>query len=441
MLQKFIAFLKEFNLLNPHNHFIVAVSGGIDSIVLAELCKQAELNFSIAHCNFKLRGEESERDENFVKKIADKYKVDFYLKSFDTIEYSIKNKISVQEAARDLRYQWFEELQKDKSASHVLLAHHANDNIETLLLNFFRGTGLEGLTGMPAKTHTSCYRPLLNITKEEIQQFAKENELEWVEDSSNESTKYTRNFFRKEIIPQIQKVFPQAEKNLSNNLKRFQKTNLLYQILVNELKKKLITTESAEAIIPVKRLMEYRNTSLIYEVIKDFGFGEKQVQELINLSESDSGKYIENDSYRIIKHRLWFIIAPKIEAATIIIIEQDVKQVQYPGSSLEINNYSIDKFQLNPSHAIAQLDSRDIQFPLLIRKWKAGDYFYPLGMRKKKKLSRFFIDQKLSKTEKENIWVLESNKKIVWVIGHRIDDRVKVVDSTKHVIEFKISNL
>jgi tRNA(Ile)-lysidine synthase len=441
LLQKFIAFLKQFNLLHPHNNFIVAVSGGIDSVVLAELCKQAELNFSIAHCNFKLRGEESERDENFVKEIAEKYKVHFHLKTFKTIEYLNKNKVSVQEAARELRYQWFEELQKYKMASHILLAHHANDNIETLLMNFFRGTGLEGLTGMPAKSHTNCFRPLIKITKEEIQQFAKENMLEWVEDSTNESTKYTRNFFRKEIIPQIQKVFPQAEKNLSGNLERFQKINLLYQILVNELKKKLITTEGTEAKIPVKRLMEYRNTSFIYELIKDFGFGEKQVEELIKLAESDSGKYIENDMYRIIKHRLWFIIAPKIEAATTVTIEEGEKQVQFSGNSLEIKKYSIEKFQLNTSHAIAQLDSRDIHFPLLIRKWKSGDYFYPLGMRKKKKLSRFFIDQKLSKTEKEKIWVLESNKKIIWVIGHRIDDRVKVADSTKIVIEFRTSTL
>lgn len=428
-------------MLHPHNNFIVAVSGGIDSVVLAELCKQAELNFSIAHCNFKLRGEESERDENFVKEIAEKYKVHFHLKTFKTIEYLNKNKVSVQEAARELRYQWFEEFQKYKMASHILLAHHANDNIETLLMNFFRGTGLEGLTGIPVKSHTNCYRPLLKITKEEIQQFAKENKLEWVEDSTNDSTKYTRNFFRKEIIPQIQKVFPQAEKNLSGNLERFQKTNLLYQTLVNELKKKLITTEGTEAKIPVKRLMEYRNTSFIYELIKDFGFGEKQVEELINLAESDSGKYIENDRYRIIKHRLWFIIAPKIEAATTVTIEEGEKQVQFSGKSLEIKKYSIEKFQLNTSNAIAQLDSRDIHFPLLIRKWKSGDYFYPLGMRKKKKLSRFFIDQKLSKTEKENIWVLESNKKIIWVIGHRIDDRVKVADSTKIVIEFRTSTL
>jgi tRNA(Ile)-lysidine synthase len=275
---------------------------------------------------------------------------------------------------------------------------------------------------------------LLQIRRKEIVEFAKQHHLQWVEDSSNTSSKYTRNFFRNELLPAIKKAYPQVEENLVDNIERFKKANALYQISVEALKKKVCEPYASEMRIPILKLMKYQHTSLIYEIIKDYGFGEKQVNEVIKLAEADSGKFIENDQYQIIKHRNRFIIAPKTNIADTIAIEEGMNKICFSKGTLELKTISKEKFQLQKKETIAQLDAKHVEYPLLLRKWKQGDYFYPLGMRKKKKLARFFIDQKLPKNQKENIWVMESNKKIIWIVGMRIDDRFKVTDSTKEVL-------
>lgn len=432
--EKFLSFFKERNLLQ--GKFLAAVSGGIDSSVLCELCNQAGIQFSIAHCNFQLRGEESERDEQFVRSLAEKYRMEVFVKKFDTQAYADQKKISIQEAARELRYNWFVQLKKGQDFAFTLLAHHADDNIETLLMNFFRGTGLQGLTAMPEENTEEKFflRPLLEVRRKEIIDFAMQNHLQWVEDSSNMSSKYTRNFFRNELLPAIKKVYPQVEENLLSNVDRFKKVNALYQISVEEVKKKLCERHASEIRIPILKLMKLQHTSLIYEIIKDYGFGEKQVGEVIKLGHADSGKFIENDQWQIIRHRNWLIISPKANFADTIGIEEGTENVCFGGGNLELKKVTKEKFHLQKKENIAQLDLKHIEYPLLLRKWKQGDYFYPLGMPKKKKLARFFIDQKLSKNQKENIWVLESNKKVVWVVGMRIDDRFKVADSTKEVL-------
>jgi tRNA(Ile)-lysidine synthase len=414
----------------------------VDSLVLCELSNRAGLQFAIVHCNFSLRGEESERDEAFVKSLGEKYNVEVFVKKFDTSVYAEENSLSIQEAARKLRYNWFEELRKEGGFAYTLLAHHANDNIETLLMNFFRGTGLEGLTGMPEeKKEAHCLRPMLELRRKDIEAFAKETGLQWVEDSSNSSSKYTRNFFRNELIPQIKEVFPQAEENLLNNIKRLKQTATLHNELVDGLKKKVCEVRGEEVHIPVLKLMKYKDTSLIYEIIKDYGFTDKAVEEVIKLSDAESGKYITNNQYRIIRHRKWFIISPIATTAETFVVDKEDEVVVFANQQLLIKNLQVEKFGLNKSEAVAQVDAKEIEFPLVLRKWKTGDYFYPLGMHKKKKLSRFFIDQKLSKTDKEKAWVLESHKKIVWIVGHRVDDRFKVTSNTKEVLQFTISSL
>jgi tRNA(Ile)-lysidine synthase len=438
--EKFNRFFKERNLLQVN--FLAAVSGGVDSSVLCELCKQSGLKFSIAHCNFQLRGEESERDENFVKSLGEKYGVEVYVKRFDTEEYANERRISIQEAARELRYDWFVKLKKENDFSFTLLAHHADDNIETLLMNFFRGTGLQGLTAMPEQNLDEKFflRPMLELRRKEIVEFARENGLQWIEDSSNASSKYTRNFFRNELLPAIKKVYPQVEENLLKNIQRLKSANVLYQISIEELKRKVCEQHGAEIRIPVLKLMKYQHTSLIYEIIKDYGFGEKQVDEVIKLGEAESGRFIKNEQWQIIRHRNWFIIAPKATSTETIVIEEGVESICYGGGRLEIKSIPKEKFQLQKKETFAQLDAKHIEYPLFLRKQKQGDYFYPLGMRKKKKLSRFFIDQKLPKNQKENTWVLESNKKIVWVIGMRIDDRYKVTELTQEILSISVAN-
>ncbi len=444
LLLRFIESVKKMNLFSPKDKLLLAVSGGVDSVVLCELCKQAGYDFTIAHCNFQLRGEESERDEEFVKKLGNRYKVGIKVKKFDTEKYAAENKLSTQEAARELRYAWFAEFVTPGSrlptSDFLLTAHHSDDNAETLLMNFFRGTGLHGLTGIPERAGY-IRRPLLLFSKSELIAFADENNLAFVEDSSNQSSKYTRNFFRNEIIPAISKVFPQVKENLQDNIHRFKEIEKLYQLSVGELKKKICKQRGNEVHIPVKQLMGFNNRALIYEIISPYGFHERQVNEVIKLSESESGKYIQSpeNNYRIIRHRHWFIISPVTgEATENIVIESENKEIQFALGKLQIHTTL--NFKPETSNDIASLDARQITFPLLLRKWKQGDYFYPLGMKKKKKLSRFLIDLKLSKTEKEKVWVIESNQRIIWVVGYRIDERFKVTDKTKQVLQFFLSS-
>ena len=444
LFQRYKDFIQQNDLFHPKDKLLLTVSGGVDSVVLCELCKQAGYEFVIAHCNFKLRDKESERDKEFVRQLAKKYGVEFFVKDFETEKYAEENRLSIQEAARNLRYDWFNELLKtpDSRLSATLTAHHADDSIETLLMNFFRGTGLYGLAGIPVKSpYANVRRPLLGFWKEELIEFASQNKLEFVEDSSNLSSKYTRNLFRNEIIPLIIQKYPQAKENLLDNISRFKEINILYQLSVAEFKKKLLKQKGNEIHIPIKQLMSYKSKALIFEIISNFGFLEKQVDEMIKLAESESGKFIQSPValVRIIKFRNWFIISSSAPAQSeTIIIDDWTKSLQLPIGNLQFENILSSDFRFPTSSLIACLDADEIHFPLILRKWKQGDYFYPLGMKKKKKLSRFFIDQKFSKTDKENAWVLEMNKKIVWVIGHRIDDRFKITERTKKILKLSL---
>ena len=438
LIQRFKESVKQQNLFSPKDKLLLAVSGGVDSVVLCELCKQAGYDFIIAHCNFQLRGEESERDEQFVRELEKKYNVGVLVKKFDTENYAVKNKLSIQEAARELRYNWFKELMTPDSRlptpDYLLTAHHADDNNETLLMNFFRGTGLHGLTGIPVSAEY-IRRPLLGFSKEELIAFSKENYLDYVEDSSNQSSKYTRNFFRNELIPAISKVYPRVKENLQDNINRFKEIEKLYQLSVGGLKKKFCKQKGKEVHIPVKQLMAFKNRALIYEIITGYGFNEKQVDEVVKLAESDSGKLIQSpeSNYRIIKHRHWFIITPVLSGESEnIIIEKEDRSVDFEGGSLQFEMTTNHKPQT--TNFFACLDAKEIKFPLLLRKRKTADYFYPLGMKKKKKISRLLIDLKLSKTEKENVWVIESNQHIIWVVGHRIDERFKITEKTTSVL-------
>ena len=442
LFQHFNQYFREKGIDPKASQFIVAISGGVDSIVLADLCKRSGFHFTLAHCNFRLRNEESERDEAFVRAFAQKLEVPLEVKHFDTSQFAQENKLSIQEAARALRYQWFDKLKNIGLFDFILLAHHADDNIETVLMNFFRGTGLKGLTAIPggSKKEKRLLRPLLNVRRKAIIEYAHDQGLTWVEDSSNSSLKYTRNYFRHELIPSVQKVFPQVEDNLLNNIERFTKINNLYQQMVTELKEKICEKKVNEIRIPIKKLEKYLDTSLIYDIIKDYGFGEKQVPDVQKLMNAASGRFIENENFQVIRHRNWLIIARKTSATDIIAIDKDQQLVRFPGGILEFNIILAGKVKMEGGANTAILDAKNIEYPLVLRKWKTGDYFYPLGMTKKKKLSRFFIDQKLSRNIKENTWILESGNRILWVVGMRIDERFKIIPSTRDVVRISLTN-
>ncbi len=472
LLSSFQQYIKKENLFQPKQCLLLAVSGGVDSVVLCELCQQAGYDFAIAHCNFQLRKEESDGDEKFVEALAKKYAVEYFVKKFDTEKYAAQNKISIQVAARELRYDWFNFLveankadgskemtddRKEKitdvsknlfskktgyqlsTINYILTAHHADDNIETILMNFFKGTGINGLKGILPK-QKNVLRPLLFAGKEDILLFAKENGLAYREDSSNSSDKYTRNYFRNQLIPGLQKVFPHVKENLLDNAERFREINKLYNLSIENTKKKLIIFEGKEMHLPVLKLLKTAALhSVLFEIIKEVGFTAAQTNEVLKLLNSESGKFIQSPTHRILRNRKWLIISPlnDLEANHFLIKEKDTVII-FSGGKLSIEK-EVNPGKIQADKNAAQLDALQIQFPLILRKWKPGDYFYPLGMQKKKKLSRFFIDQKLSLNEKQQAWVIESDKKIIWVVGHRIDDRFKIKDGSANILKFSLT--
>lgn len=445
LLKEFKHYIKKENLFQPKDKLLLAVSGGVDSVVLCELCKQAAYDFVIAHCNFQLRGEESDRDEKFVRELGKKYTAEVLVKKFDTEKYAAENKLSIQVAARELRYQWFHELIESAVAKFVVTGHHANDNVETMLMNFFKGTGINGLKAILPK-QGKIVRPLLFAKKETLLAFARDHNLAFTEDSSNASDKYTRNYFRNQLLPALQKVFPQAEDNMIENLQRFREVDELYRQSINLHKKKLMEPKGGEIHIPVLKLLRSQPLhSIVYEIISDFGFTAHQTVDCIALLQSDTGRYIQSATHRIIRNRAWLIISPNQSTETQHILIEKEGNYAFAAGNLEIKKLPTTNFKLilgvaegQTSNNIDQIDAAEIKFPLLLRKWKQGDYFYPLGMNKKKKISRFLIDLKLSLTQKENVWVIEMNKKIIWVAGLRIDDRFKITGKTKEIIRFSL---
>lgn len=448
--QRFETYLKQHVLLDNNSILILAVSGGSDSMVLADLCKNTGYEIVLAHANFQLRGAESNRDQLFVESYAKEKHLRLFVEIFDTVKFAQQHSLGIQEAARSLRYTWLNSL-ADKlymetgRPTYILTAHHADDQIETLLIHFFRGTGLKGLTGIPEK-NGRIIRPLLGFSKNELLLFLSENKIQFVEDSSNLSSDYTRNFFRNEIIPAIENVYPSVKENLMDNIRRFKSTASLYKETLTPLLSKLLVQKGNEKQISIAALMKYKNDTLIYELIHPYGFREGHIEELKKLSTAVSGSFIEAaiTHYRIIKHRNHFIIAPPAptESGIVLIAESD-KDVTYESGKLHLEMKSEKPISLSADSNIALLDAKEIIFPLILRKWQSGDYFYPLGMRKKKKIARFLIDMKLSKSQKEKIMVLECNKRILWVVGYRIDDRFKITNASKKILEIKyrMSNL
>ena len=437
-LTSFKQFIQKEQLFSANNKLLLAVSGGLDSVVLTDLCIAAGYDVLLAHCNFQLRGTESERDEQFVRNLASKYNKTVLVRKFDTEAYATEKKISVQVAARELRYNWFYALLSSGKADLILTAHHRDDNIETLLMNFFKGTGIAGLRGILPKQN-KLVRPLLFASRADLQAYATAKDLQWVEDSSNASDKYARNYLRHQLIPVLQEIYPQVSDNLADNIQRFRDIESLYHQAVNMQTKKLLEIKGNEVHIPVLKLAkaEPLNT-IVYELIKDYHFSPAQVSEVIALLTSETGKYVQSSSHRIIRNRKWLIIAPLVAQDAQHILIESTGTVNFREGVLHLKESDAVDLRLSSDQRIAVLDVKHIRFPFMLRPWKKGDYFYPLGMQKKKKVARFLIDQKLSATAKEKIWVLEMNKKIIWVLGMRIDDRFKVSTSTKNILKITL---
>lgn len=406
---------------------LIACSGGLDSVVLTHLTKDLNFEIALAHCNFSLRGKESDGDEMFVIGLAKNLEIPVFAETFDTKKFAEEHKVSTQMAARDLRYNWFAEILKDFKFDYLLTAHHLDDDFETFFINLSRGTGLNGLTGIP-KENNKIIRPLLNFSREEIFQYAEQNNLKWREDSSNKKTDYLRNKLRLEVLPK----FKETNESILKNFQQTQQNLLASQNLIEDymsLVYKLVVSEGVNSYkINIQKIKELPNTdALLYELLNSFGFTEWD--DVSKLLDAQTGKQVFSKTHILLKNR-----------EELVLTEINSEKIDEEFLVSENGISSPIKLKIEPSKYIGETEknliyvaSETLKFPLKLRNWKEGESFQPFGMKGKKKLSKFFKDEKIPLNEKDKIWILLSDEKIVWILGHRMDDRFKVNENTKKI--------
>jgi len=413
------------------------VSGGVDSIVLAHLCKMSKMEFSIAHCNFNLRGEESDADEAFVKELAEKLEVPFFTQSFNTLKFAENAGISIQMAARELRYNWFEELSNSMEFDFTLTAHHANDNLETFLINLIRGTGPEGLQGIKDKHH-QLIRPLINFSRSEIEEFANTESLKWREDSSNASDKYMRNRIRHHMVPLMQELNPQLLETFAKTQQHLNESMELVEDYMSLLYPKIISRDVFGYALDIAFLKKVPNSKqVLYQLLKSFGFTEWN--DVHDLMDAQTGKMVLSDTHRLIKDRNRLLLT-EIQDETInkeYQLEKGEEFVMIPEFGT-LHLTEVEKFDKSATNSIF-VPIRKLKFPLLIRKWKEGDFFVPFGMKGKKKLSDYFKDEKFSLPQKEQTWLLFSGEDLVWIINQRADNRFSVEKGDREILKISFS--
>ncbi len=439
-VHRFTDFIEQNNLFGHDSKILAAVSGGMDSVLMVHLLKSAGFNFGIAHCNFHLRGDESLRDQEFCNNLADQLRVPFHTTGFDTLKYAAGEKISTQMAARDLRYQWFEQVRQQSGYTVIALAHHQNDAIETILLNLTRGTGIAGLHGILPKNGL-LVRPLLFLNRDEIQSIVDTSHLAFVEDSSNSSVKYARNKIRLEVIPKLKELNPALEHTFEKNLEHFRDLELFLEQQAALLKKELFIANGDELHLPLEAIKKLKpKRLLLFKLLQEYGFNETIIDDLISALDKHAGRVFETPGYKLILDREQLILTKRSrhEHGETMIGAHD-HEVSYGRYKLFVLHDDSGLIVKNNPMA-ASIDADLLIYPLTLRPWRQGDHFYPLGMKTKKKLSDFFIDQKVPLHEKEEIPLLvNGNGDMIWVGGYRPDERYKVSDNTKKVTIFELN--
>ena len=414
---------------------IIAVSGGVDSIVLFHLCLKLKLNFFVAHCNFKLREKESDLDEKFVRDLAIKHNIKFYTKSFNTKKLSNNDNKSIQMVARELRYSWFEELSKELNIKHILTAHHLDDSLETFLINLSRGSGIDGLLGIP-KVNDTVFRPLLIFKKDEILSYAKENKITWREDSSNKKNEYLRNQIRLEVLPKLKEINPNLLENFSKSIDRLQQSKSIIKDKMDDFVSDVSFTRDKNIYFEINKIKQVSNIdAYLYELLKKYNF--TQWDDIRDLLDSQSGKQIISKTHKLLKDRDHLILAKNSELENKpLLINKSSKEVVVSAGKIKV---SIAKKISKQDLDVIYLDSAKLDFPLRVRNVLSGDYFYPFGMNGKKKVSKYLKDKKTSVFDKDKVLILETSKnKIIWVVGMRLDDRFSVTDDTKEITKIEL---
>lgn len=438
-LQKFIKHINDNRLINSKGHLLLAVSGGKDSMCMLYLMQTAGFKISVAHFNFKLRDKESDEDENFVRKFCVDRNIIFHGVSGNTKHYAEQNNISIQMAAREMRYEWFNNLVNEFNYDAICTAHHADDNAETILLNLIRGKGLLSLQGIPVRNN-NIIRPMLCFTRNDIHKIISENNIPFCEDSSNQSDDYSRNYLRHKIIPLINEINPSSTETINVNGKLFSGIDLLAREYAASILKNAAIYEAENIILDISLLKQNPAfATLLYYFLEPYGFGKIMIADIISASGTQSGKKFFSQTHVLFTAENKFILQP-------------VRGFQHNGTFIiestgtfntgilvvEVENIPRGNIEFSSDQNIAFVDKQKIKFPLSIRKWKNGDYFYPLGMNGKQKISDFLINNKIPLPYKEDIMVLESQDEIVWVIGQRLDHRYRITENTSEVLSVKI---
>lgn len=415
------------------SEFILACSGGLDSVVLAHLCNATKLPFAIAHCNFQLRDKESDEDEQFVRNLAGVMGKKYHVTKFDTGSYVSNNKVNVQIAARELRYAWFAEIMQENQIHTLVTAHHADDNLETFVINLSRGTGIEGLTGIPEKTNTIS-RPLLCFSREQILNYAETENLKWREDRSNSETKYIRNKIRHEIVPVLKELHPTFLDNFNKTRSYLNDSSEILKNHMEVLKSRCFEVTNSGFRIPIGALeVLHPLKAYLHALFKAYGF--TAWEDIVRLLNGLSGKEIRSKTHRLIKDREYLLLEElRVEEIHNYFIPEGQTEVKIPFQMDITEVEGINEVGKN----ILYLDKVTLNYPLTVRKWEKGDYFYPFGMTGKKKLSKYFKDEKVAVNAKERQWLLCSGQAIVWVIGRRSDQRFSITENTKQILKFTL---
>ena len=412
----------------------IAVSGGLDSMVLAHLLLKLEYNISVLHCNFTLRGEDSNQDQQFVSHFSSQHQVPFYSVKFDTKAFADDNKISIQMAARQLRYRWFSEQADEHKIDYLLTAHHADDNAETFLINMSRGSGVDGLVGIPA-LNGNIVRPLLPFSRAELEDYANQHSVQWREDSSNASDNYLRNKIRHHVLPALKNIDSDFLKSMQKSQDYLRQTNTMAEDAAVLVFQKVAQYANDEVHFNLNELMKLPNyKSYLYRWLREYDF--TAWEDIYQLTDSQTGKQVVAPKYRLFKNRHFLILSPLLEDAEVeYIVNEGQREVNLP---LNLVFTPVDAMS-NPSDTTIFVDLDILQYPLVIRKWREGDTFYPLGMNgQSKKVSKHLKDKKISLSDKEKIWLLCSNNQIVWIIGLRQDDRFKIKNQTQHILKIAL---
>ena len=437
-LAQFRQFIEQHQLFAKDDKVLLAVSGGKDSVLMLHLFKAIGVEIGVAHCNFNLRGEEAQRDEHFVKMLANSLDVPVHITHFDTKKYATENKISTQMAARDLRYHWFEQIRREHKYDFIALAQHQNDAVETVLINLVRGTGISGLHGILPK-RGKLIRPLLFLTRNEVEVAVGENNIGFVEDSSNLSTNYTRNKLRLQVIPHLKEINPNLEKTFEENITRFAEIERFLAVQVQKLADNLLDKRADGIYISLLDIAALRPQKLLlYELLKPFGFVEKVVDGILQSLASPSGTHFFSASHQAIINRNDLIIAPQNTADHLNqFIHPSTTNICIGDDEIALTFSDELKFEAAANKAFVNADK--LIFPLVLRNWQNGDKFIPLGMRHLKKVSDFFIDAKVPVHLKHTTPILvNGNGQIIWIAGMRQDNRYKLTATTEKVAIFEL---